>query len=230
MKRLTHKQNEIIHSIRRGAERHDLSLSEIAEIKERVRSGETTPVQRQSNRVCVHEIEHRGSYLYLVYDSKTHEVVTFLPAGWVPTNPFPHWQPPAKKKAYGGVVLGDDGRVLLRKVTGSYKGYVWTFPKGRPDEGETPEETALREVREETGHECEIVGVLGKPFRGLDTMTTYFVMRSLRDHGDFHRETCDVRWATFDEARYLLDLTEHEEGRQRDQKVLKAARDLAPSP
>ncbi len=29
--------------------------------------------------------------------------------------------------------------------------YVWTFAKGRPDPGETPEEAAIRETEEETG-------------------------------------------------------------------------------
>ncbi|MFL5776865.1 MAG: NUDIX domain-containing protein, partial [Chloroflexota bacterium] len=37
---------------------------------------------------------------------------------------------------------------------------TWTLPKGTPDPGETREETALREVREETGLDVRIRGPL----------------------------------------------------------------------
>lgn len=221
-----HACAEIAHAIRRGAERHNLSLSEIVRIKQSIRNENSVPVERRSKHTCVHEIEHRGSYLYVVYDNSTHEIVTFLPAGWSPTNPFPTWASPDKKRAYGGVVVNNEGRVLLRKVTGSYKGYVWTFPKGRPEEGESIRETALRETREETGHECRVTGRIREVFRGLDTVTIYFFMRSVRDHGDYHLETCDVRWATLDEAGYLLGLTEHETGRERDLRILEIVRPL----
>jgi 8-oxo-dGTP diphosphatase len=69
---------------------------------------------------------------------------------------FLNWMQQMKMKAkgerftsFGGVLFDEQGRVLLRKVTNSYKGYVWTFPKGRQEDG-SPEQTALREVREET--------------------------------------------------------------------------------
>jgi hypothetical protein len=38
------------------------------------------------------------------------------------------------------------GRILLREPSGHFDGYVWRFRKGRPEGGETPEETALRET------------------------------------------------------------------------------------
>jgi len=38
---------------------------------------------------------------------------------------------------------------------------VWALPKGLVDAGERPEQTALREVREETGVEAALVGKLG---------------------------------------------------------------------
>ena len=56
-----------------------------------------------------------------------------------------------KEPAYGGIVVDAKGRILLREPSGHFDGYVWTFPKGRPQPGETAEEAALRETREETG-------------------------------------------------------------------------------
>ena len=46
-------------------------------------------------------------------------------------------------------------------LCGRHRPHQWALPKGTPNEGETIEETALREVREETGLEVRIVGNLG---------------------------------------------------------------------
>jgi ADP-ribose pyrophosphatase YjhB (NUDIX family) len=59
--------------------------------------------------------------------------------------------------AFGGVVIDEGGRALLREPANHYDRYVWTFPKGRPNAGESPEETAIRETCEETGFVPEIV-------------------------------------------------------------------------
>lgn len=49
----------------------------------------------------------------------------------------------------------DDPRILLirqyRHATGDY---LWEIPAGRRDDGESPETTAARELREETGYVC----------------------------------------------------------------------------
>jgi 8-oxo-dGTP pyrophosphatase MutT (NUDIX family) len=50
------------------------------------------------------------------------------------------------------------GRTLLPESSGHFDGYVWRFPKGRPEGGETPEETALRETYGQTGVLAEIIG------------------------------------------------------------------------
>ena len=49
----------------------------------------------------------------------------------------------------GGLVIDGAGRVLMIKV--ATQNEIWTFPKGRIDRGETSEDAAVREVREETG-------------------------------------------------------------------------------
>jgi len=65
----------------------------------------------------------------------------------------------------GGVVVDDrpDGsRWVLLIVHRSMSGHPrWTLPKGGIEEGETPEVAALREVREETGHQATIRSRLG---------------------------------------------------------------------
>jgi len=54
----------------------------------------------------------------------------------------------------GCVVVNDKNEVLL--VTNKQK-EIWTFPKGHAEPGETLEQVALREVKEETGYTVEIV-------------------------------------------------------------------------
>ena len=89
---------------------------------------------------------------------------------------------------------------------------TWTLPKGTPDRDESLEQTALREVAEETGLEVRITGP-------LDTIEYTFVQSGTRIHktvhyfmmepvgGDLARhdhEFDEVRWIDFDEASDVL--------------------------
>jgi ADP-ribose pyrophosphatase YjhB (NUDIX family) len=62
------------------------------------------------------------------------------------------------KIAVGAVIGDDEGRILL--VQRADSGY-WLYPTGWADIGYSPSEVAVKEVREETGVDCEIVGLLG---------------------------------------------------------------------
>lgn len=128
--------------------------------------------------------------------------------------------------AYGGVLIDPSGRVLLREPRGHHGGYVWTFAKGRPDEGETPQQTALREVLEETGYRARILAALPKAFRGDTTTTVFYLMEPLGEQGEFTSETLTTRWATFEEARGLVAQSKTVRGRQRDHSVLKKVEEL----
>ncbi len=71
----------------------------------------------------------------------------------------------------GGVVLrkGRDGDEVV--LCGRRNPARWALPKGTPDPGETRAQTALREVREETGLDVEIV-------RRLDIIQYWFMRPS----------------------------------------------------
>jgi 8-oxo-dGTP pyrophosphatase MutT (NUDIX family) len=63
-------------------------------------------------------------------------------------------------KAGGGLVINPFGKVLL-----IFRRGVWDLPKGKQDPGETLAQTALREVREETGiTDLKIVEKLGNGY------------------------------------------------------------------
>ena len=74
----------------------------------------------------------------------------------------------------GGVVI-HDGKVLLlyKNQNGRYMG--WVLPKGTVEPGETYQQTALREVKEETYSDAEIVIFIGKTqytFRGNEDIVS----------------------------------------------------------
>lgn len=56
----------------------------------------------------------------------------------------------------GGVVVLGNSVLMLRKLNGD-----WVLPKGRVEEDESTEDTALREVKEETGIKAIIKNYIG---------------------------------------------------------------------
>lgn len=60
----------------------------------------------------------------------------------------------------------------------------WTLPKGKRDPGETWQETALREVKEETGYEVEIesyAGAIGYLVNDIPKVVLFWNMRVLNN-------------------------------------------------
>ncbi len=133
----------------------------------------------------------------------------------------------ARETSYGGVVIDAQGRVLLREPQGHFDGYVWTFAKGRPAQGDSPASCAQREVQEETGYKVSVIDLIPGSFKGGQGQNVYFLMKPNGEQGHFDpKETQKTCWSTWDEARALIDQTTNSIGRQRDLAVLEAARKL----
>jgi 8-oxo-dGTP pyrophosphatase MutT (NUDIX family) len=93
---------------------------------------------------------------------------------------------------------------------------LWALPKGRIDAGESAAETAVREVREETGVEGRLVEKLGDiryvyTWRGerIFKVVSFFLLRAGRGRiGEIEDamrvEVAEARWLPLDEAPRLL--------------------------
>jgi 8-oxo-dGTP diphosphatase len=108
-----------------------------------------------------------------------------------------------------------EAAVIHRRTPGD-----WTLPKGKLYPGETPEQGALREVKEETGFRCQLLRSLGSieynDRRGRRKIAFYWLMRRLSGRFQPGEEVDHLLWLPFEAAAALL----HNE---RDQIVLQRA-------
>lgn len=118
----------------------------------------------------------------------------------------------------GGVLVREiDGRWLLAAIRpGGKPEGIWALPKGRIDEGETGDVTALREVAEETGAHGRLVCKLGEVrywfnwereriFKIVSFFLVHYEGGELGNIPDeFRHEVADVQWLPLDEAPTLL--------------------------
>lgn len=118
----------------------------------------------------------------------------------------------------GGVVvrtLGGRPHLAAIRPQGKKPG-TWVLPKGNIDPGESPAETAVREVREETGLEGRIVEKLGDvkyvytwDGERIFKVVSFFLVRAGRGRiGEIEEamrvEVAEARWLPLDEAPKLL--------------------------
>lgn len=117
-----------------------------------------------------------------------------------------------RREVSAGGVLLREGRsgaevCLASRRTRAGK-LVWGLPKGLVEEGETPEEAAEREVREETGFEGAVRAPLGEVsywyvWDGTRVRKTvhFFLMDLTRDEpGERDEEMEEIAWFPLSEA------------------------------
>ncbi len=112
----------------------------------------------------------------------------------------------------GGVVYKKEGRKTFVLVAQHSQHHGWVFPKGLIDKGEKKEETAVREVEEETGIKAKILKPL-KPiefwyvFEGekIKKRVYYFLMEATGGNTENHdNEMENVEWLPEDKVEERL--------------------------
>ena len=123
--------------------------------------------------------------------------------------------PVVREYSAGGLVFDELGRVAII-ARHSRSGHLeWCLPKGHIEKGETPQETAVREVHEETG-------ILGEVVDSIATIDYWFTGTNQRVHklvhhyalrrisgeltvtGDPDHEAEDAIWVKFEDLDNVL--------------------------
>lgn len=109
--------------------------------------------------------------------------------------------------AAAGLVIDSSGRwLVVKKAYGGLKGQ-WSLPAGFVDAGETVDEAAVREVREETGIEASVCGVAGIRSGVIqhdvsDTMVVFHMMPAEEKEPEAcGRELLAARWMAVSELQ-----------------------------
>lgn len=145
--------------------------------------------------------------------------------------------PTVEQTSAGGVayrVKGETHEVALISVRPSGR---WQLPKGIVDEGETVEQAAVREVREEAGVETDLVAHVetiqywyygerrGERVRYRKQVHFYLLAYRRGDIRDHDHEVIEARWCGFAEAVALLAFKSEREVTEKARALLLAAAD-----
>jgi 8-oxo-dGTP pyrophosphatase MutT (NUDIX family) len=114
----------------------------------------------------------------------------------------------------GGVIYRKIDSSVEVALTSRQQGQVWCLPKGLVDRGESLEQTAVREVREETGLEGRVIGKIGQinywyysreeQVRIFKTVH-FYLLECLGGNPEEHDfEVDEVRWFPLEEAGRVL--------------------------
>jgi 8-oxo-dGTP diphosphatase len=119
---------------------------------------------------------------------------------------------PTPVPAVGVVCLRGDSVLLIRRGTPPRQG-EWSLPGGRIEPGERAVEAALRELREETGVEAEITGLIDVvdglfPDAGRHYVLIDYAARWLSGEPVAGDDAAEARFVALDEVEALIDWSE----------------------
>ena len=117
----------------------------------------------------------------------------------------------------GGVAFRHAGSQVQLVIVSVKPSLRWQLPKGIVDPGETPEVTAVREVREEGGVETELLRLIetieywyqrvqyGKRIRYHKFVHFYLLVYKTGEVANHDHEIEEARWVSFEQALEMLE-------------------------
>jgi len=112
-----------------------------------------------------------------------------------------------KVNVVAGVVIKRDGKYLLvqekyEKIYG-----LWNFPAGRVDVGDTIEETAIKEAKEESGYDVELIRKIDIFQNSANEAVKHaFEAKIIGGELKFpEEELLDAKWFTYEEIIEMKD-------------------------
>ena len=117
----------------------------------------------------------------------------------------------------GGVAFRRTGSEIEIAIVSVKPSLRWQLPKGIVDPGETPEFTAVREVREEAGIETELIRLIetieywyqrvqyGQRIRYHKFVHFYLLEYKDGDVSNHDHEIEESRWVSFEQALEMLE-------------------------
>jgi len=108
-----------------------------------------------------------------------------------------------------GVVIKKDGKYLLARENrpGTEVHGLWNFPAGRVEEGMTIEETAVKEAKEESGYEVELIRKLDIFQENAEVPPRHaFEAKIIGGELTWPKdEILEVKWFSYDEIKEMED-------------------------
>lgn len=111
-----------------------------------------------------------------------------------------------KEKSCGAIILKEENENIETLILKHKNGGHWAFAKGHVEGNETEEETALREIKEETNLDVELdmnfrTSVTYSPSEGIEKDVIYFI--AYKTEGEEiaqEEEIYEEKWCSIDEA------------------------------
>lgn len=112
-----------------------------------------------------------------------------------------------KVEVVAGVVIKKDGKYLLLQEKQPKAYMLWNFPAGKVDIGESFEQAAIREAKEESGYDVELIKKIDI-FQAKSTDATKHAFEAKIKGGELkfpEDEILDAKWFTLDEIKHMED-------------------------
>ncbi len=111
-----------------------------------------------------------------------------------------------KEKSCGAIIYNKENKVLVVKHNAGH----WDFPKGHMEAGEDEYQTAIREVKEETNIDIELIKecryeIHYNPKEGVDKTVVFFLAHN--KSSNLSKQDCEIAnigWFEYKEAMDIL--------------------------